>query len=162
MDERMTGEFRMSERGDLTPLDIRYQEFRQGLRGYSVAEVREYLGRVADVQTALIEENERLRSHIRDLEAELAKSKEGEAELKRAVVAAERIAREIKAQAEREAELIKRETESERQAALQELIDQMKRIKADIEQVRNERDLFVGQFRALLEGYMSSLDRFKR
>ncbi|WP_170148262.1 DivIVA domain-containing protein [Meiothermus hypogaeus] len=152
----------MSERGDLTPLDIRYQEFRQGLRGYSVAEVREYLGRVADVQTALIEENERLRSHIRELEAELAKSREGEAELKRAVVAAERIAREIKAQAEREAELIKRETESERQAALQELIDQMKRIKADIEQVRNERDLFVGQFRALLEGYMSSLDRFKR
>ncbi|WP_297861229.1 DivIVA domain-containing protein [Meiothermus sp.] len=152
----------MSERGDLTPLDIRYQEFRQGLRGYSVAEVREYLGRVADVQTALIEENERLRSHIRELEAELARSKEGEAELKRAVVAAERIAREIKAQAEREAELIKRETESERQAALQELIDQMKRIKADIEQVRNERDLFVGQFRALLEGYMSSLDRFKR
>lgn len=158
----MTGEFRMSERGDLTPLDIRYQEFRRGLRGYSVAEVREYLGRVADVQTALIEENERLRSHIRELEAELAKSKEGEAELKRAVVAAERIAREIKAQAEREAELIKRETESERQAALQELIDQMKRIKADIEQVRNERDMFVGQFRALLEGYLSSLDRFKR
>lgn len=162
MDERVTGEFRMSERGDLTPLDIRYQEFRQGLRGYSVAEVREYLGRVADVQTALIEENERLRSYIRDLEAELAKSKEGEAELKRAVVAAERIAREIKAQAEREAELIKRETESERQAALQELIEQMKRIKADIEQVRNERDLFVGQFRALLEGYLTSLDRFKR
>ncbi|MBO1436567.1 DivIVA domain-containing protein [Meiothermus sp. CFH 77666] len=152
----------MSERGDLTPLDIRYQEFRLGLRGYSVAEVREYLGRVADVQTALIEENERLRSYIRDLEAELAKSKEGEAELKRAVVAAERIAREIKAQAEREAELIKRETESERQAALQELIEQMKRIKADIEQVRNERDLFVGQFRALLEGYLNSLDRFKR
>jgi cell division initiation protein len=164
VDERMTGEFRIerSERSDLTPLDIRYQEFRQGLRGYAVAEVREYLGRVADMQTALIEENERLRSHIRELEAELAKAKEGEAELKRAVVAAERIAREIKAQAEREAELIKRETETERQAVLQELIEQMKRIKSDIEQVRNERDLFVGQFRALLEGYLSSLDRFKR
>jgi cell division initiation protein len=160
----MTGEFRMArnERSDLTPLDIRYQEFRLGLRGYSVAEVREYLGRAADVQTALIEENERMRSYIRELEAELAKSREGEAELKRAVVAAERIAREIKSQAEREAELIKRETESERQAALQELVEQMKRIKTDIEQVRNDRELFVGQFRALLEGYMASLDRFKR
>lgn len=164
MEDRITGEFRIErgERSDLTPLDIRYQEFRQGLRGYLVAEVREYLGRVADVQTALIEENERLRSHIRELEAQLAKAKEGEAELKRAVVAAERIAREIKAQAEREAELIRRETESERQAALQELIEQMKRIKSDIEQVRNERDLFVSQFRALLEGYLASLDRFKR
>lgn len=157
----MAGEFRM-ERNDLTPLDIRYQEFRLGLRGYVVAEVREYLSQVADVQTALIEENERLRGYIRELEAELAKAREGEAELKRAVVAAERIAREIKTQAEREAELIRRETESERQAALQELIEQMKRIRNDIEQVRNERDLFVGQFRALLEGYLASLDRFKR
>ncbi|WP_051195701.1 DivIVA domain-containing protein [Meiothermus rufus] len=161
MDERATGEFRM-ERAELTPLDIRYQEFRQGLRGYVVAEVREYLARVADLQTGLIEENERLRSRIRELEAELAKSREGEAELKRAVVAAERIAREIKAQAEREAELIRRETEAERQAALQELVEQMKRIKSDIEQVRNERDLFISQFKALLEGYLSSLDRFKR
>ncbi len=162
MDKRATGEFGKSDWGELTPLDIRYQEFRMALRGYSVPEVREYLAQVADMQTALIEENERLRSRIRELEAELAKSREGEAELKRAVVAAERIAREIKAQAEREAELIKRETESERQAALQELIDQMKRIKNDIEQVRNERDLFVGQFRALLEGYLASLDRYKR
>ena len=150
------------ERADLTPLDIRYQEFRQALRGYSVVEVREYLGRVADVQSALIEENERLRKQIRDLEAELARCREGEAELKRAVVAAERIAREIKTQAEREAELIRRETETERQAALQELIEQMKRVKSDIEQLRNERDLFVSQFRALLESYLASLDRFKR
>jgi len=150
------------ERADLTPLDIRYQEFRQALRGYSVVEVREYLGRVADVQSALIEENERLRKQIRDLEAELARCREGEAELKRAVVAAERIAREIKTQAEREAELIRRETETERQAALQELVEQMKRVKSDIEQVRNERDLFVSQFRALLESYLASLDRFKR
>jgi cell division initiation protein len=59
-------------------------------------------------------------------------------------------------------QLIKRETETERQATLQKLIEQMKRIKSDIEQLRNERDLFVGQFRALLEGYLSSLDRFKR
>ncbi|RIH83410.1 Septum site-determining protein DivIVA [Meiothermus luteus] len=160
MEERKTGEFQVGS--DLTPLDIRYQEFRLGLRGYAVAEVREYLARVADAQTALIEENERLRNRIRELEAELSKAREGEAELKRAVVAAERIAREIKAQAEREAELIKRETEAERQAALQELIEQMKRIRTEIEQVRNERDLFISQFRAMLESYLASLERFKR
>lgn len=156
--ERMTGEFRV----DLTPLDIRYQEFRQSLRGYSVAEVREYLGRISDKMSLIIEENERLRAQMRDLEAQLAGAREGEAELKRAVVAAERIAREIKAQAEREAEIIKRETESERQAALQEAVDQIKRMKADIDQARNERDLFLSQFRALLEGYLTSLERYKR
>jgi len=149
-------------RADLTPLDIRYQEFRQGLRGYSVAEVREYLARVGDRLAAAIEENERLRNTIRDLEGELARSREGEADLKRAVVAAERIAREIKTQAEREAEIVKRETETERQAALQELVEQMKRMKSDIEQVKQERDLYITQFRGMLEGYLVSLDRFKK
>ena len=149
-------------RSDLTPLDIRYQEFRQGLRGYSVAEVREYLARVGDRLASAIEETERLRSQIRDLEGELARSREGEADLKRAVVAAERIAREIKAQAEREAEIVKKETETERQAALQDLVEQMKRMKGDLEQAKQERDLFVSQFRAMLESYVTSLDRFKK
>jgi cell division initiation protein len=148
-------------RSDLTALDVRYQEFRKGLNGYSVAEVREYLGRVADKVGMLSEENDRLRSQVRDLEADLVRAREGEAELKRAVVAAERISREIKVQAEREADLMKRETERERQTALQELVEQMKRIKHEIEQVRSERDLFVGQFKALLEGYLTSLNRYK-
>jgi cell division initiation protein len=147
---------------ELSPLDIRYQEFRQGLRGYAAPEVREYLGQVADRLTQVIEENERLRSQIRQLEEDLNASREGEAELKRAVVAAERIAREIRTQAERDADLIKRETESERQAALQEVIEQMKRIKQDIEVVKQERDLFISQFRAMLDGYLNSLDRFRR
>ena len=147
---------------ELSPLDIRYQEFRQGLRGYAAAEVREYLGQVADRLTQVIEENERLRGQIRQLEEDLNSSREGEAELKRAVVAAERIAREIRTQAERDADLIKRETESERQAALQEVIEQMKRIKQDIEVVKQERDMFISQFRAMLDGYVNSLDRFRR
>ena len=157
-DNRLTGEIRI----DLTPLDIRYQEFRLTLRGYSVAEVREYLAQAADKMSALAEDNERQRMQIRELESQLSHAREGEAELKRAVVAAERIAREIKLQAEREAEMVKRETENERQAAMHEIVEQMKRTKSDLEQARNERDLFVGQFRAMLEGYMTSLDRFKR
>lgn len=157
-DNRLTSELRI----DLTPLDVRYQEFRMGLRGYQVTEVRDYLNQVAEKMSGLVEDNERMRLQMRDLESELARAREGEAELKRAVVAAERIAREIKSQAEREAEIIKRETESERQAALQELVDQMKRMKQELEQARSERDLFVSQFRAMLEGYITSIDRFKK
>lgn len=162
MDEERQNLSNTEVRSDLTPLDIRYQEFRQGLRGYAVPEVRDYLSRVGDRLAAAIEESERLKSQIRDLENELARSREGEADLKRAVVAAERIAREIKAQAEREAEIVKKETETERQAALHELVDQMKRMKTDIEQVRQERDMYISQFRAMLESYMTSLDRFKK
>ncbi|ADH64128.1 MAG: DivIVA domain-containing protein [Deinococcota bacterium] len=146
----------------LTALDVRYQEFKRGMRGYVVADVREYLGRVADQLGMLLDQNEALRSRIRALEAELAEAKEGEAELRRAVVAAERIAREIRAQAERDAELIKKEAESAREVSLQEVVAEMKRVRVEIEQLKNERDLFVSQFRAMLEGYLSSLEKYRR
>lgn len=146
----------------LTALDVRYQEFKRGMRGYVVADVREYLGRVADQLGMLLDQNEALRSRIRALEAELAEAKEGEAELRRAVVAAERIACEIRAQAERDAELIKKEAESAREVSLQEVVAEMKRVRVEIEQLKNERDLFVSQFRAMLEGYLSSLEKYRR
>lgn len=147
---------------ELTALDVRYQEFRKSLNGYSVAEVRDYLGRVSDVLASIVEENNALKSRIQTLENELSSSKEGEAELRRAVVAAERIAREIRSQAEQEADLIRREAEATKEASLQELVGEMKRIKSDIEQLRGERELFVTQFRAMLDGYLGSLDRYKR
>lgn len=146
----------------LTALDVRYQEFKRGMRGYVVADVREYLGRVADQLGMLLDQNEALRSRIRALEAELAEAKEGEAELRRAVVADERIACEIRAQAERDAELIKKEAESAREVSLQEVVAEMKRVRVEIEQLKNERDLFVSQFRAMLEGYLSSLEKYRR
>jgi cell division initiation protein len=147
---------------ELTPLDVRYQEFKRAFQGYAREEVREYLGKVADRMSALIEENERLRSEIQALQEELNRAREGEAELKRAVVAAERIAREIRNQAERDAELLRKETELARQAALQEVVDQMKRLRGEIEQLKGERDLFISQFQALLESYLHSLERYRR
>ena len=80
---------------DLSPLDVRYQEFPRAFRGYHRGAVREYLARVAEAMEALIRENEALKERLRALEEENARLKEAEGELKRAVVAAERIAREI-------------------------------------------------------------------
>ncbi|MER3603036.1 MAG: cell division protein DivIVA, partial [Thermus sp.] len=97
---------------DLTPLDVRYQEFPRAFRGYKVKEVRAYLARLAEAMEALLEENQRLRDALKEKEEALARLKEAEGELKRAVVAAERIGRELKAQAEREAELILKEAKA--------------------------------------------------
>lgn len=146
---------------ELTPLDIRYQEFRLGLRGYAQAEVREYLAKVAERLTEVQQQNEALKSRVRQVEEELAHAKEGEADLKRAVVAAERIARDIKTQAERDIELLRREAEADRQKALQDVIEHMKKLRVEIDQLKQERDMFVAQFRSMLEGYLSSLERYK-
>ncbi len=145
----------------LNPLDIRYQEFKRKLRGYDPDEVRDYLGHLADFVTELQEALEASRKRITELEAELDRAREGESELKRAVVAAERIAREVKAQAEREAELILSEAKAAKEKALREAMDQLKQLQREMERLRREKSLFVEQFRGLLESYLASLDKLK-
>jgi cell division initiation protein len=146
---------------DLTPLDVRYQEFPRAFRGYRVKEVRAYLARVAGVMEGLLEENQRLKDLLREKEEELARLQEAEGELKRAVVAAERIGRELKAQAEREAELILKEARAAKEQVLREAAEELKRLRAEAERVRTERNLFIDQFRGLLQGYLDSLRRLE-
>ncbi|MEZ0347046.1 MAG: DivIVA domain-containing protein [Thermus sp.] len=146
---------------DLTPLDVRYQEFPTGLRGYRKEAVRGYLARVAEVMEALIQENEALREKVRSLEEEALRLKEAEGELRRAVVAAEKIARELKAQAEKEAELIRKEAQAAKEQVVREAAEELKRIRGEIERARQEKALFLAQFRGLLEGYLESLKRLE-
>jgi len=73
------------------------------------------------------------------------------------VVAAERIARELKAQAEREAELIKKEALAAKDQVLREAAEELKRLKGEVERIRQEKALFAAQFKALLQGYLDSL-----
>lgn len=144
---------------DLTPLDVRYQEFPTGFRGYQKEAVRAYLARVAEVMEGLIGENEALKERLKGLEEEVARLKEAEGELKRAVVAAEKIARELKAQAEREAELIRKEALAAKEQVLREAAEELRRLRGEIERARQEKALFLSQFQALLQGYLDSLGR---
>lgn len=142
-------------------MDIRYQEFPTGLRGYQKEAVRAYLARVAEVLEGLIQENEGLKERLRALEEEVARLKEAEGELKRAVVAAERIARELKAQAEREAEIIRKEALAAKEQVLREAAEELKRLRGEVERTKQEKTLFLAQFKALLQGYLDSLKRLE-
>ncbi|WP_457627764.1 DivIVA domain-containing protein [Oceanithermus sp.] len=143
---------------EFNSLDIRYQEFKRGLRGYAVEEVRAYLAQLADYVAELVEEKQRLELRVAELEESLQAHRQNEEELKRAVVAAERIARDVKQQAAREAELIVKEAQSLKEQTLREAVEHVKRVQRDLDVLHRERDMFKEQFRALLEGYLKSLE----
>ena len=143
---------------EFNSLDIRYQEFKRGLRGYAVEEVRAYLAQLADYVAELVEAKQQLEQQLAELEESLQQHRKNEEELKRAVVAAERIARDVKQQAQREAELILKEAQGLKEQTLREVVEHVKRVQRDLDVLRRERDLFKEQFRALLEGYLKSLD----
>jgi aspartate aminotransferase-like enzyme len=72
------------------------------------------------------------------------------------------LARELKAQAEREAELLRKEAQAAKERLLQEAAQELKRLRAEIERARQEKALFLGQVRALFEGYLEALKRLEK
>ena len=85
--------------------------------------------------------------------------RQGEESLRRAVVSAERIGNEVKASADREAQLMIREAEGAKEKLLREALQKARDIRVEIEKARGDKQLFLNQFRALLQGYMESIDR---
>lgn len=142
----------------LSPLDIQHIEFSSGLNGYSKRQVRDFLIRVADHYEDLLSENRRLSDEVAQLKQRVEELQHAELELKRAVIAAERIGNEMKQNAKREAELMLREAEQRKDALLREAQLKIKEVQAEVARLEKERDLFREQFRGMLHAFERSID----
>lgn len=144
----------------LTPLDIRHQEFSGALSGYHKREVRDFLEKTAEQLETVLRENLTLTQRITELEQQVSDLRQGEEELRRIVISAEKIAYELKNNAEREAHLVLREAENAKENLLREGIQKSHEIRADIDRARNERAQFFSQYRGMLQGFLAMIDRY--
>lgn len=144
----------------LSPLDIEHQEFDAAISGFSKKQVREFLSRVAEAYEQALRENQQLREELNKRDHRIEDLQGAEVELKRAVIAAERIANEIKSNAKREAELIVEEAEQTKNKILREADTRLKQSSAELTRLEREQRLFREQFRGMLKAYERSLDSF--
>ena len=93
----------------LSPLDIQHMEFARSVQGYNRRQVKDFLERVADEQEDLIREIQGVRDELQRQVERMEELQAAEADLKRAVIAAERIGNQIKENARKEAELVVKE-----------------------------------------------------
>ncbi len=142
----------------LSPLEIEHMEFPRGAGGYQRKHVRDFLERVAEEIGDLLKEVQDLQAELDGAKQQVSDLQAKEAELQRAVIAAERIANEIKENAKREAKLILDEAERVRERRVSDLDDEVNRTQAELDRLVRERGLFREQFRGLLQAYMRSLE----
>lgn len=142
----------------LSPLDIEHMEFPRGAGGYQRRHVRDFLERVASEVEELLHDMQRLQTELDVARARIGELQTAEAELQRAVLAAERIGNEIKESARREAKLILDEAESLRERRVASLDSEVEQARNDLERLERDRHLFREQFRGLLAAYLRSLD----
>jgi len=95
-----------NRRMNVSPLDLRQTKFRKAMRGFDPVEVTALLTAVADDYEGALREADRLKQDVSRMEVMLAEHRDAEKNLKVTLIAAQKLANDIKAQAESEARRI--------------------------------------------------------
>ncbi len=95
----------------VTPLDLRQQKFKTVMRGYDRAEVEAFLNETAEDYEQALREADRLRDDLVRSQSSLDEHREGERNLRNTLLTAQRLADEIRNNAEAEGKRLVREAE---------------------------------------------------
>ncbi len=142
---------------DLTPLDVRKQEFRKTLRGYETLGVEDFRMRVADALERAIRERSVLEERLAALTEQLRVFREREKAMNEALVAAQQLRQETRAAAEREAQVIVREAEAEAKRIVEEARSAETAVQVKMAEAERQFQGYIGGFRALLERQLAEL-----
>lgn len=141
----------------LTPLDIRHQEFRRAMRGYSEEQVDVFLDEVADEFERLFQDNIELRERIQFLEEQVAGYEKLKETLNNTLVSAQQQADSTRANANKEGELILRDAELKARGIVSEAYSEKQRVQQSLIQLRQIEEDFRFKFRSLLEAHINLL-----
>jgi len=95
----------------VTPLDLRQQKFKTVMRGYDRAEVEAFLNETAEDYEQALREADRLRDDLARSQTSLDEHREGERNLRNTLLTAQKLADEIRNNAESEGKRLVREAE---------------------------------------------------
>jgi cell division initiation protein len=135
----------------MTPLDIRKQTFKRVMRGNDRDEVQAFLEMIADEFERLNAENIKLRESEGRLQIEVERFRSMEQTLQEMLKTAQQTADDVRDNARKEGRLIVKEAEILANRAVEKARAQVRAIRADIVGLKNQRDMFVARFQALVQ-----------
>jgi cell division initiation protein len=124
---------------NVSPLDLRQQRFQSSFRGYNRVEVTSFLQAVADDYEQALRETDRLRQDLSRTEAILSEHREHEKSLKTTLLAAQKLADDIKAGADSEAHRIIREAQGRSDLLLEKTQARLEDIQREIDGLKLKR-----------------------
>jgi len=124
---------------NVSPLDLRQQKFNSALRGYDKVEVTAFLVAAADDYETALREADRLRQENARIEELLNEHREHERALKGTLIAAQRLADDIKTSAQEEAQRLVREAEGRSELLLEKTQARLEDIQREIDGLKLKR-----------------------
>ena len=142
----------------LTPLDVKSQTFSTRWKGLDPAEVQTFLEVVTNDLEELASENNTLKDEAKRLRSDLEEHMQREKTLKETMVTAQRLADEIRLNADERAKLLVAETEIKAEKILDAAHRRAAKISEDIAELRRQRMSLESSIRATIQSHLSMLD----
>lgn len=124
---------------NVSPLDLRQQRFRAALRGFDRVEVSAFLMAVADDYEEALRETDRLRQDVMRMEAALNEHREQERSLKSTLLAAQKLADDIRSNAEAEAQRVVADAQSRAELIVERAQSRLGDVQRDIDAMKQKR-----------------------
>ncbi len=142
----------------VTPLDLRQQRFRTVMRGFDRTEVVAFLSELADEYEQALRETDRLQEELGRMQGVLEEHREHERNLRNTLLTAQRLADEIRANAEQEGARIVREAEGRAELILQKAQARMEDIQREIDGLRMKRREVEASLESTIAALKNSLE----
>jgi cell division initiation protein len=137
---------------------IRQRQFSRRLRGYDPAEVNAFLGQVAERLGELLAQTGAGEREIAHLKQDIQEYRAREQSLEAALAQTRKVSEEIKANAEREAQLLVAEAELQAEKLLGQAHGRLAQIHDDISELKRQRAQFEVRLRSLVEAHLKLID----
>jgi DivIVA domain-containing protein len=142
----------------LTPLDVRRYDFGRALRGYDPTRVDQFREQVAAELERMARVNADLEAKARSFHEQLRAYRERDKALNEALISAQQLRNEMREQADREAQLVIRESQNEGDRLVETARAEVRRLHAELEALERSRRAFLSQMRTLITRQLSELD----
>lgn len=142
---------------NVTPLDIKQKQFKLGFRGFDIKEVDGFLEEITETLEELIRDREELREVKAKLESQVEMYQQSERGLRDTLVAAQQMTGEMKASAEKEAQMKVREAEMEAEQILRTARGELARTQEEIAELKRIRERFKLKIKGVIEDHLKML-----
>jgi cell division initiation protein len=139
----------------ITPLDVRKQEFRKGMRGLDAEEVYAFLSTVAEEYETVLSDNKALRERLLELDDKVQEYRTMEKTLRDTLLTAERVTVDAKDNARREANIIVKEAQIEAEKALRDIKGESMRLRQQVQQLRSQREAYIAKMKVVAESHLN-------
>lgn len=143
---------------NITPLDIQQQQFKgKMLGGLDPNDVDAFLQMVAAEMESLIRENTELKEQSKKVSLQVEELSQREVTLRETMLAAQKVTEEMKANAQKEANLIVSEAELKGERIVADAENRLLQLNNQIHEVRRQKLQFETNLKSLLDAHLKML-----